>query len=225
MPETLDATWTRLTEAIVQLQRSIQVYRGFPPHSASNDAGAHGLDLLATQLSAFESELKKRGQWGISTGYQPDPFLDIDLSDLDDAINHLDNAIHMPRYPRQAKTPHAHFSTQNWVYDLQWSEWSYTIQGSGHRVFLTEWECDTISGEWQMVWQGQRTMEEALDMLGSWEDWDWDEHWGEWYLPSVADHGLSGDKRIYASEWKRMDDGNWVYVEQSESKQGKTLSS
>ena len=203
------------------MQESIRAYKGYPQHPARNENTVFNLDFLDTQLSAFEYELKKRGQWGTSTGFQPDPPLIIDLGDLDDAISYLAHAIHMPRYPQQAETPRAHFSVQNWTWDLEWSEWTYTIHGSENRVFLTEWEHNIISGEWQMVWQGHRSIEGALAMLGSWEDWKWDEHWGEWYLPSVLNDGLPGEKRVYASEWKKTEEGNWVYVERSESDEGK----
>lgn len=85
---------------------------------------------------------------------------------------------------------------------------------------MTEWELGDGASEWMMVAQGHKSMEEGLAELGSWEDWAWDEEWGEWYLPVILSDAAVVKRRIYASEWRRTDDGNWVYVERTRTSLG-----
>ncbi|KAJ4297454.1 hypothetical protein N0V90_005345 [Kalmusia sp. IMI 367209] len=247
MPGHIDAAQARLTAAIIQLQTSINAYserHNLPPHHNSSSAQtptegstklttngtpksatdslatpiSPHLSALQTQLASFEHQLKQRNQWRIPPGFQPDPFLDIDLSDLDDAITHLQAAIEAPRFPQTTNTPHAIFSGQSWKWDFQWSSWYYIDPHSENHVYLTEWELHDDANEWVMVLQGHVSVEEGVAMLGCWEDWEWDEGWGEWYLGMGENAGRK--RRMYASQWRKTSEGDWVYAEESRLDRG-----
>ena len=59
--------------------------------------------------------------------------------------------------------------------------------------------------------------EKAVEVLGRWEDWQWDEEWGEWFV-SVPDEGEEFGWEgsgcfMYAGRWRRVGDGGgWEYV-------------
>jgi hypothetical protein len=252
MPGTLDAAWGRLTGAIIQLQISIRAFKlsqenpsqykhlevkssEYPTQHttasftlpteqtiASPDTRA-SLEALEAQLVSFEQQLKERRQWHLPPHFTPDPFLLIDLSDLDDAIEHLRIAIDIPRFPQRAQNPSIEFAAQRWEWDPQWSEWYYEDSESGNHVYLTGWELVDESGDWIMVEQGHRSVEEGLAVLGSWEEWMWDEEWGEWYLPLVVedkDDEVVVKRAIYAGEWRKIEEGGWIYVEKRAATQG-----
>ncbi|KAJ4356082.1 uncharacterized protein N0V89_004109 [Didymosphaeria variabile] len=246
MPGTLDAAWSRLTGAIIQLQTSIHAYKSSQEHpsqykfleiknseyptqhttesfapqtgqATTSLATCASLNALEAQLASFEQQLKQRRQWRVPPYFSPDPFLLIDLSDLDDAIHLLESAIDIPRFPQRAKTPHDAFSKQRWEWDFQWSEWYYEDPTSRIHVYLTEWELRDDASEWQIVAQGHKSVEESLATLGSWVEWVWDQEWGEWYLPLIVEDDEVTRRRIYACHWKKTEEGNWVYVERRAS--------
>lgn len=243
MPGTLDGAWGRLTCAIVQLQTSIHAFKScgenpsqyrlleirsseYPTQhnessfiapteqAVASPATRVVLDNLEAQLAYFEQQLRQRGQWRLPQHFSPDPFLLMDLSDLGDAIQHLTIAVDSPRFPQPAQSAYAMLSTQRWEWDFQWYEWYYTDSESGNAVFLTEWERVDESSDWVMVEQGHRSVEEGLEALGSWEDWNWDEEWGEWYSPLNVEDGAVVKRAIYAGAWSKGEDGSWVYVAQ-----------
>ncbi|KAF2446987.1 hypothetical protein P171DRAFT_242888 [Karstenula rhodostoma CBS 690.94] len=243
MPGTSNGAWSRLTGAIVQLQTSIHAYKSYrdnssqykllelrtneyptqhngssfiPPteQATASPATRAGLDNLEAQLASFERQLKQRGQWRLPPHFNPDPFLLVDLSDLEDAIQHLTIAVDSPRFPQPAQSLRSAFSTQRWEWDFQWSEWYYQDPKSGNHVYLTEWERVDESDDWHMVEQGHRSVEEGLVALGSWEDWRWDEEWGEWYLPLDMEDEAVVKRAIYVGAWRRSEEGNWVYAAQ-----------
>ncbi|KAL5414816.1 hypothetical protein PMIN04_008846 [Paraphaeosphaeria minitans] len=243
MSGTLDGVWSRLTGAIVQLQTSIHAYkscgenpsqyklfelksseyptqhdeRSFvpPAEQAIASPATHAvLDNLEAQLAYFEQQLRQRGQWRLPPHSSPDPFLLIDLSDLGDAIEHLTVAVESARFPQPAQSPYFWFSTKRWEWDFQWSEWYYADPELGDHIYLTEWVLEDETSDWVMVEQGHRSVEEGLEALGPWEDWRWNEEWGEWYLPLVVDDEAVVKGAIYAGAWKRSEEGNWIYVAQ-----------
>jgi hypothetical protein len=252
MPGTLDAAWGRLTGAIVQLQTSIRAYKTshenpsqykllevksseYPTqHTTASftlpteqTTASHGtrasLDILEAQLLSFEQQLKQRRQWHLPPHFSPDPFLLIDLTDLDDAIEQLRLAIDIPRFPQRAQNPGIEFTPQRWEWDPQWYEWYSENPKSGNHIYLTEWELVEESGDWVMVEQGHRRVEEGLAVVGSWEEWMWDEEWGEWYLPLAVedkDDKVVVKRAIYASEWRKTEEGGWLYVEKRATTQG-----
>lgn len=242
MPGTSDGAWSRLTGAIVQLQTSIDAYKscgessaqlklldigsnGYPiqrdgssfipptEQTAASPTTRAGLDLLKSQLAYFEHQLRQRGQWRLPSLFSPDPVLLLDLSDLEDAIQHLTIAVDSPRFPQPEESAYARFCTKRWEWNFQWYEWYYVDLKSGNHVFLDEWEREDEFGDWFLIEQGHRSVEEGLDALGSWEDWRWDEEWGEWYLPLVVDDTAVVRKAIYAGEWHKNEEENWLYVE------------
>jgi hypothetical protein len=56
------------------------------------------------------------------------------------------------------------------------------------------------------------TPDAAAELLGAWEDWQWDPLWKEWYLDVSGAQGNSETCHVYASRWEVLEGGQWVYV-------------
>lgn len=230
----------RLTTAIIQLQSSIRANeRGLTsaplqtqpalqtptqgpvgpnttlapraPINSTISPAQPDLVTLQYQLGSFEQQLKHRAQWIVPQDFRPDPSLEIDLSDLDDAIARLKIAVESPNFVQENHTPQPVFSKQSWLWDDIWCEWYYVEADSESFIYLNVWELDDFDHEWVHVPQVNVSMEDALADLGCWEDWLWDGAWGEWYLPLDDIDGRI--RRFYASEWRKDCDGNWTYIE------------
>ncbi|KAF1977955.1 hypothetical protein BU23DRAFT_564798 [Bimuria novae-zelandiae CBS 107.79] len=180
------------------------------------------LTTLSAQLSTFETQLKQRNQWQTPPHFYPDPSLPLDLSDLDEAITLLARALDSPaptlRHPQLFPTPRPAFSQQKWTWDFHWAEFYYVHPQTGNHVYLSEWVRRDLEDEleWEIISQGDRSVEEGLAVLGAWEEWEeweWDGEWGEWFLP-LGERGAV-ERRVYASEWERGVSEVWIHVERS----------
>jgi hypothetical protein len=170
------------------------------------------LDPLSQRLSNLEHSLRTRNQWHTPPSPPKSPeYSIIDIADLSSAITLLENlhttALCKPRLP------YSFFSEQKWMWDPMWKEFYSRDESQAAYTYLSTWRLNEARQVWEHVsMNGTANLlpDRAVDVLGSWEDWEWDEGVGEWCL-DVSD---AGNCRCYvfASRWEMRGGGDWVYV-------------
>ena len=232
---------TDLTETVVTLQQTIRKFtrdakagrEGFVlrPIAPTNDQANKAyvsvtsadeetedqLQVLKERLQISEQQLRSRGDW------QPPqqlPNLSIsailDLADLSNAVTLLDHLINSTKSTQQ-NTPQTTLSSYTWTWDPTWHEFYTYIPAQQVWVYLSRWKLNEIRNVWEHVsMSGVNLMPNvAAEMLGAWEDWVWDPTWQRWYL-QVYEFDTSEKSQIFASPWRIRDDGEWVYVGETE---------
>ncbi|KAH7399102.1 hypothetical protein DE146DRAFT_612937 [Phaeosphaeria sp. MPI-PUGE-AT-0046c] len=173
------------------------------------------LNPLLQRLNDLETSLRSRCQWHPPPHPPKSPeYSIIDIADLSSAISLLEDiARHSSSQPI---SPQPAFSKFEWIWDPAWKEF-YASTEEG-QIYLSRWNLDGGEGVWRHASSSNANgfgagvgiggPDEAAELLGSWEDWEWDALWKEWYL-NVSDEGQC---RVYASKWELRANGQWVYV-------------
>lgn len=169
------------------------------------------LHPLEARLQTCEAKLRHRSQWQppLSPVRSPEYSI-IDISDLTSAITLLEDLIKHSS-PLNHLTPHASFAKYIWMWDPLWKEFYTHISSPSSYIYLSRWKLNAQRQVWEhvsMVGPGMLP-DEAAELLGSWEDWQWDQLWREWYL-DVSEDGETC--HVYASRWEVREGGQWVYV-------------
>jgi hypothetical protein len=164
---------------------------------------------LDERLQHCEEKLRIRRQWQPPAIPPRSPeYSIIDLSDLSSAIALLEDLVKHSS-PSKKLTPHPSFSQYPWTWDPLWKEF-YTRDQSAY-IYLSRWRLNETRQVWEHVsMAGANLMpDSATELLGAWEDWQWDPIWKEWYL-NVSEEDETC--HIYASRWEVRGNGDWVYV-------------
>jgi hypothetical protein len=176
------------------------------------DIAAH-LTPLSRRLARLEEKLHMRNQWNPPPTPPKSPeYSIIDIADLSSAITLLEslltNTLPKPR------SPHSFFSKYTWTWDPQWKEFYTHDASQSAYTYLSRWRLNVARQVWEHVTMNGASLlpDRASEMLGSWEDWTWDDGVGEWCLDVSKE--VEGNMRccIFASRWEVREDGEWVYV-------------
>lgn len=105
---------------------------------------------------------------------------------------------------------------REWHWDLVWKEYYSQIHDEIGElyVYVSTWRFDEGTEKWVHVNMQDADLGpvRAAERLGSWEDWEWDGAWAEWFLDlSELEGEGEGRVRVYASKWQ-VSRGEWVYV-------------
>jgi hypothetical protein len=172
------------------------------------------LDPLSQRLSALEHSLRTLNQWHELPIQPKSPeYSIIDIADLSSAITLLENqlAMSLPR-PR---SPHPIFSKCTWTWDPVWKEFYTQDASQVVHTYLSTWRLNEARQVWEPVsMNGTADLlpDRAVEVLGSWEDWKWDEGVGEWYLDVSSERDGKERCCVFASRWEMREGGEWVYV-------------
>ncbi|KAI8934978.1 hypothetical protein NX059_008644 [Plenodomus lindquistii] len=180
------------------------------------------LDDLSNRLKSLQTQLQNRSQWLPPPNPQPTPLPTIlDFADLTTAIDLLTHII-TSTHPFRRLTPHPSFSKFTWTWDPEWKEFYTYLPASELYIYLSRWKFNPQRNVWEHVHMafGNVGPEDAVELLGAWEDWRWDEGWGEWCLDVREGDGVEGDEGnegqgrccVFPSRWEVSGDGNWMYV-------------
>lgn len=167
------------------------------------------LGPLDERLYDLEKRLEICGHWqppGVPLK-SPEYFI-IDISDLNSAIELLED-IHRHSSPSKSLSPQPGFSKYDWKWDPVWNE--FFAENKKQTLYLSRWHLDEQRQVWEHVSMNGMNLapESATELLGSWEDWDWDPLWNEWHL-DVSDG--NGRTCVFASRWRVQAGGEWTYV-------------
>lgn len=194
------------------------------PASVQEETRTQLADLEA-RLSGFEKQLCERGQWHQPNAtrteqdttskssretHDPAPAI-YDLEDLEHAVSLIEKAISPPKTTPTAYHSFAHLK---WEWDAAWNEF-YAALPSGNYIFLALWRFSSLMNEWYHCGQSHRSdlqPEEVSELLGCWDDWEWDDVWKQWYLAMPGEEGEVC--RVYADTWTRGEWGGWTFVDQ-----------
>jgi hypothetical protein len=177
------------------------------------------LTTLQARLDDFKDRLLARSDWHPPSPPPsvPTPAI-LDITDLSSAVDLLDQVI-THSDPSHRLTPHPSFTAHPWTWDATWKEFYTFVPDQQTFVFLSRWRLNAVRGVWEHVSMAGRVglaPDEAAQMLGAWEDWQWDPAWGEWCLDVSAEEqdadGAGARCCVYASRWQVQADGGWVYV-------------
>ncbi|KAF2130778.1 hypothetical protein P153DRAFT_374641 [Dothidotthia symphoricarpi CBS 119687] len=173
------------------------------------------VDALQEQLETIEHTLRSRSQWHPQpTSSQTASSAILDISDLKSAIDLLDQVV-THSHPSHQLTPRSSFSTYTWTWDPAWKEFHTHIPEQQTYVYLSRWHLNQARGVWEhrsMAHIANLGPDRAAELLGCWEDWEWDPIWEEWYLDVTQDQEDGEKCCVYASRWRVQDDGEWVYA-------------
>ncbi|KAF2847196.1 hypothetical protein T440DRAFT_431352 [Plenodomus tracheiphilus IPT5] len=185
-----------------------------------NPDHATQLKDLSTRLKALETQLHLRSQWfpptPTSTTITPLPSI-LDIADLTTAINLLSHIV-ASTDPSQTLSPRASFTKYTWSWDSEWKEFYTHIEASDIYIYLSRWKYNPQRNMWEHVNMAlsNTTPEDAAEKLGAWQDWRWDEEWGEWCLDVRDDDGspvVEGERcGVFPSRWQVDGPGEWIYV-------------
>jgi hypothetical protein len=171
------------------------------------------LEPLSQRLSTLEQSLHTRNQWYPPHNPPKSPeYSIIDIADLSSAITLLENLLTATTLPKP-RSPHFVVSKHTWTWDPVWKEFYTQNESQAGSTYLSTWRLNEARQVWEHVsMNGAADLlpDRAVDMLGSWEDWKWDEGVGEWCL-DVSDEG-SSRCCVFASRWEVGEGGEWVYV-------------
>jgi hypothetical protein len=173
------------------------------------------LQVLEKQLSALETQLRLRGHWYPSTRIQSNaekPTI-LDISDLSNAVHLLTRIITVTQSPRQL-TPQPSFSSYEWHWDPAWHEYYTCTSSSQTYIYLSRWRLNKIRNVWEHVSMagGNLMPDTAAELLGAWEDWEFDPIWGDWCLKLDGEKEEDAGCYLFASKWQVQADGEWVFV-------------
>jgi hypothetical protein len=178
--------------------------------SADEEIGAR-LKNLEDDLRTLEKRLRSQGRWRPSpqSPEPPTPTV-LDISDLSNAINLLS---HLIMKTSHRKTPQLSFSAYSWTWDPAWHEFYTYIPSQQTYVYLSRWKLNEVRNVWEHVSMANILMQPdtAAEMIGPWEEWLWDEVWGQWYL-KVEYEGTDEKCHLFPSQWQVQENGEWEYV-------------
>jgi hypothetical protein len=171
---------------------------------------------LDGRLQHCEENLRRWRQWHPpSIAPKPPEYSIIDMSDLSSAITMLEDLVkHF--CPSRKLTLQPLLSQYTWTWDPLWKEFFTHIPAQPAHIYLSRWRLNEARQVWEHVsMAGAGLMPDtATELLGAWEDWQWDPMWKEWYLDvsNETNSGESSTCHVYASRWEVRDSGDWVYV-------------
>jgi hypothetical protein len=169
------------------------------------------LDNLEEDLRTLEKQLHSQGRW------RPTPHSSetstptmLDISDLANATNLLS---HLIIETSRRRTPQPFFSAYSWTWDPAWHEFYTYVPSQQTYTYLSRWRLNGVRNVWEHVSMANMLIlpDTAAEMIGPWEDWMWDEVWGQWYL-EVEDEGTDEKCHLFPSQWQVQENGEWEYV-------------
>ncbi|KAL6153644.1 hypothetical protein ACJQWK_11476 [Exserohilum turcicum] len=180
---------------------------------AADEGTKRHLEGLLAELVRLEKQLRSREEWHPPSPQSQDAILPdtVDLADLASAVHMLRDFVTSSNSPQQ-RTPQPTLSAHSWTWDPVWCEFYTYLQAQDTYVFLSQWRLNEARNVWEHVnMAGTNLMpDRAAELLGAWEDWEWDAIAQQWYLDMGP--GTSEKIQIFASPWQVQDDGEWVYV-------------
>jgi hypothetical protein len=190
---------------------------------SASDIQAH-LTPLSTRLQDLETKLRNLNLWHPPLIPPKSPeYSIIDISDLSSAITLIESAFHQQYSNSKHGSAHLFFAKYQWTWDSLHHEFCTTLANNANTrprfIYLSSWRLDDQRQVWEYVSMHGVDMgpEDAMQWVGSWEDWRWDAAWKEWFL-DVGDEERKA--RIYASTWEARQGGEegeneaveWVYI-------------
>jgi hypothetical protein len=181
---------------------------------SSADIQAH-LTPLETRLEGLESKLRNLNLWHPPPIPPKSPeYSIIDVSDLSSAITLLESVFNQQYSNLKPSSARLFFAKHHWTWDPLHHEFCTSLDTRS--IYLSSWRFDDQRQVWEYVSMAGVNMspEDAVQWIGSWEDWKWDPAWKEWFL-DVGDG--EREARVYASMWEARreeydDEVEWVYV-------------
>jgi hypothetical protein len=181
---------------------------------SSADIQAH-LTPLETRLEGLESKLRNLNLWHPPPIPPKSPeYSIIDVSDLSSAITLLESVFNQQYSKLKPSSARLFFAKHHWTWDPLHHEFCTSLDTRS--IYLSSWRFDDQRQVWEYVSMAGVNMspEDAVQWIGSWEDWKWDAAWKEWFL-DVGDG--EREARVYASMWEARreeydDEVEWVYV-------------
>jgi hypothetical protein len=168
------------------------------------------LTPLSQRLAVLEEKLCKRNQWHPPSSPPKSPeYSIIDIADLSSAIALLETLL-LKNSPKPL-SPQPYFSKYTWTWDPLWKEFYTHETNQSSYTYLSRWRLNEARQVWEHISMNGANLlpDSAAEMLGSWDDWMWDEVVGEWYLDvSEEDEKCC----VFASRWEVQENGEWVYV-------------
>jgi hypothetical protein len=171
---------------------------------------------LDERLQQCEENLRGRRQWHPPAISPRSPeYSIIDISDLSSAIALLEDLVKHSG-PSKKLTPQPSFSQYTWTWDPLWKEFYAHLPDQSALIYLSRWRLNEARQIWEHVNVASADVmpDSATQLLGAWEDWQWDPMWKEWYLDvsKETDSGEEEKSHVYASKWEVGGNGDWTYV-------------
>lgn len=179
---------------------------------AADEEKKRHLEGLLEELVRLEKQLRSRGEWNPPSSDSPEATLldTVELADLSSAVHMLRDFI--TSSSAQQRTPQKTLSAYSWTWDPAWREFYTHLPAQNTYIYLSQWKLNEARDVWEHVsMAGTNLMpDRAAELLGAWEDWEWDATARQWYLDMGS--GNSEKIQLFASPWQVREDGEWIYV-------------